>query len=136
MHTDVDRENGGLVQIDIHGESLCIPHTWGITAAARATDACKRPANLANRTRGGMDRPLTGLDQTRALVRLQPGSPNVNSALSPFRLKANTHFEMAVRFRPSYTHERPAAGCHRKREFGGRGVQMTEHTVDTLTCSS
>jgi len=82
VHADLDGEHDRLIQVDIHGDTRDIPHSLRIAAAARAVDGWKRPTHLADRTQRGVYGSLTRLDQTRALVRLQPGSPNVNSALS------------------------------------------------------
>jgi hypothetical protein len=83
MHTHVHCENDWFVQIDIDGDPPRVPEAWCLAAAPRAVDACERPANLTNRTRRGLDGSLARLDQTRALVRLQPGSPMVNSLHPP-----------------------------------------------------
>src|SRR5215471_19684887 len=93
MHADSDGDNDGLIQIDIDSHTRRIPHAWGLTGATRAADARKCTADLTKRTWRGVDGSMARLDQTRALVRLQPGSANVNSALSkpPFVFARLTH---------------------------------------------
>jgi hypothetical protein len=82
VNADFDAGNYRLIQIDIDGHARRIPHARRATTAARAVDARERPVDLTNRTRRCVYGSLARLGQTRALVRLQPGSPNANSALS------------------------------------------------------
>jgi hypothetical protein len=104
LHTrarcDFDGEHDRLIQVYIYSDTRNIPHALRIAAAARAVDGWKRPSDLADRTQRGVYGPFTRLDQTRALVRLQPGSPNVNSALSKRAFAISR--EMAVRFAPKW----------------------------------
>jgi len=124
VHADIDGEHQRQIQVDVHGDARGIPHTRRSGPAAWALDAWKRPTDLANRTWGGVNGSLTGLDQTRALVRLQPGSPNVNSALS----------EMAVRFRRNTHHLCVAArGASPPRGGGGGPAVSWRHALAKRT---
>src|SRR5205823_14801233 len=68
-----------LLQIDIDGDTRRVPHPRRVTTAAWAIDAWECPADLTNGTRSSVDGSLARLDQTRALVRLQPGQMRFNS---------------------------------------------------------
>jgi len=94
VHADFDGEYDWLIQVDIHRDTRDIPHSRGSTAASGTTDDLETPTNLTDRTMRRTYGSLTRLDQTQALVRLQPGWCKVNSAQTSFWEQAVHRFQL------------------------------------------